>query len=1277
MKPYTNPTATGVRGGGALDGRVRSVISRARWASRGERTGAAAWPVAAALLAALVIDASMPLPAVVRAGVGVLLLLMTARVILGLIPARAVRRMKAERAARLIEERAGVAGNALINALQLRRVLAGPAGAGGDEVTRELSRRVVARGDEQARGITVKGVVDVRGVKRAWGVSLIVAAVVGAVWLASPRLFAMGLPRIADPFGDHPPFTMTDFQASWEPARVLAGDDVTVRVTLNRKVGAVATMLDFVAVDERGRAIDRSAMSAQAGTVEDARTGEFTAIIRDVRAPARFRVEGKGAGVSRVWTIEPEMRPRIESVELRVRPPAYTGLDEVVHTGVSLGEDREAIGVLVGSTVVLRVLTTMELQSVEQPGASVTAGAGVSGREAFQELRFDAPGERTLAIRPVGVGGLACDDSATARLRVIEDAPPSVVIEEPARAGEVFVLAGAAAPMAGVATDDVAVTSLDLRWRLIRSEATAGDGSLSWTSGLGRSAEGRVSRSTTDFGASAGDRIEVWFEARDARAPEFGGPQRGVSETVTIRVLDREEFARRFAEELTAESITRPYEELARAAERLDERAQDLRAEARELARDMDRLGADEALPEAMERSARALERRAESFGDERDALADEIRRRLDLPDAVEFDQQMREPLERLLERLEAMETPQTPGLAKEPSDDDGAQEESGEQPTDPQDAGEESPQGDQPESDPGAQSQQLDRARVGEWLEKLNEALEEDAPRAALAADEAGLDIQRPAAALELADQLQRTLEQVDDAARKQRLLADRLATMTEGDETAREELAARQEAIQAQIEQSVRDLRTLGDRAAHELGSRESPSALARSILDERTKVQGAIDAVGDAAVRLPSDLAGDSTRALIQKSAELVMDEVYRQTAPIADGLSTLDAMPARDDEPGAEKLTPIVEEIRRALEVLEQIEAYLEEAGESYEETGGGSVALRSVLDVIWIAVIGAAPVELSADADAAVRAALDEARMRIQRLRATLRQAETGLTPLLPKMGQSAIDLAESVVLSDAPSMMEGAASMLRNGDLTGAAERALAAAEALESLYQDPGQGEPGEPSPQDMDQEMSLRKPGDPQNSEQSSGASGSSSGQSDGRSMGGGGKPNTLDQLSQNRRREPGGEQAGEQSGDQPGQQPGGEAQSGESPGGSPGNAEGGQGNRGAGSPAAPGGEAQRADDGTRERSRFFNQMLYEESTETVREVDGEVAQGVGGPSAGGSPSGRQDGQEGGGVSIPRGLTGAEAAAFVHVPPAYKDVVSAYFERIAREASRSGGQQ
>lgn len=169
------------------------------------------------------------------------------------------------------------------------------------------------------------------------------------------------------------------------------------------------------------------------------------------------------------------------------------------------------------------------------------------------------------------------------------------------------------------------------------------------------------------------------------------------------------------------------------------------------------------------------------------------------------------------------------------------------------------------------------------------------------------------------------------------------------------------------------------------------------------------------------------------------------------------------------------------------------------------------------------------------------------------------------------------------------------------------------------------------------------------------------------------GGGKPNTLDQLSQNRRREPGGEQAGEQSGEQPG----GKSPGTESQGGSPGAAEGGQGDGRAGSPAAPDGEAQRDDDGARERSRFFNQMLYEEPSEPTRIVDGEVAEGVGGPSTGGPASGRQDGGEGGGVSIPRGLTGAEAAAFVHVPPAYKDVVSAYFERIAREASRSGGQE
>lgn len=1245
---YASPNAAR----GALDERVRSVTSRLRWASRGQRTGAAVWPVPVALLAVLLIDASMPLPAIVRAAAGVLLVLLSVRVLLGLVPSRAVRRMRSEQAARMIEQRAGVAGNALINALQLRPLLAGEAGGAG--VTGELARRAVSLGDERARGVSLKGLVDTRPVRKSWGAALGALLAVGAVWIASPRLFAMGVPRIMDPFGDHPAFTLTDFEIGWSPERVLAGDDVTVRVALS---GRLPSMLDLVIVDGQGAPIDRAAMTAQPAG-ESASPSEYTAIVRDVRAPVRFRVEGD-TGSSKRRVITPEMRPRIEAVELRVRPPAYTGLPEVAHTGSMLDEQRGPVGVLAGSTVALRVRTTMELVGVEQPGASVTAGAGVSGREALHEMRFDAPGERTLALRPVGVGGLACEQTATARVLVAADEPPTVRIEQPAPSGEVFVLEGAAFPVSGVAMDDVGVARFGLRWTRSRDGAEAGSGERAFgMASVLRSADGRVVITTADLGAESGDAVELTLVAWDARGDEFGGPQRGVSETVTVRVLDREEFARRFAEELTAERITRPYEELARATEQLDERAQDLRAEARELARDVERLGAGEPLPESMERSARALQERVEDFGAQRDALAEDIRRRLETPEAVEFDQRMREPLERLLERLESMDSPEVPGPGEpeagdgsEQSDDaTGPREEKGEQ-------GE-----DQPSESPG-QDQQLDRARVGQWLERLEQATEDDAQQAALASDEAEMDLSRPAAALELADRLQRTLEQVDDAARRQRMLADRLSTMTEADETAREELASRQEAIQAQIEQAVRDLRTLGDKAAHELGSDESPSALARSILDERSRVQAAIDRVGDAAARLPDDLAGQTVRDLVERSAGLVMDEVYRQTVPVTDALSGVESMPSRNDDEQAAALDPIINDIRGALQVLEQIEAYLEEAEQSYEETGGGSIAMRSVVDAVVIAALGAQPGEASSGTDADVKASLAEARLRIQRLRATLRQVETGLTPLLPKMGESAMGLAEGVVGSEAPGMMEESASALRHGDLTGATERALAAAEALEALYQDPGQGQPGQPGQQDIDQEMQLRKPGDPQQSQQSSGSSGSQGGQS----MGGGQRPSTLDQLSQNRQR------SGEQPGREPGQQ---QSPGGQQPGGSQGGAGGGRGTLGAGEPTAPGGEARAGDRAARERSRFFNEMLYEEAPESMREVDGAITEGGEGRPGAGIGSARSGGESSAGSSVPRGLTGAEAAAFVHVPEAYKDVVAAYFERIAREAAATGGE-
>lgn len=1243
------PTTTGAtwKNRGILDERLRAVIARARWASRGQRTGAAVWPVPVAIIAALIIDASLALPSILRAVIAVAILALALRVLLALIPSRDSRRMNALRAARIAEDRAQITHNALINAVQLR-ALAANADA---TMPAELARRAVAQGDQRAASLSLAGLIDTAPIKRAWGWSLLALALFAIAWLSAPRLFAMGIPRLTEPFADHPPFTLTNFDISWEPQRPLAADAITIRVALT---GPLPDALDFIALDDDHNPIDRAPMTPQFARDDASSSGkpsDYTFILRDLRAPARFFVQG-GTGRSRIITITPEMRPRIESAQLRITPPAYTNLPEVAHTGASLTADRSPIPVFVGSTITFTVNTTIDLESVNQPGTSVTAGASVSSRTAIQQTRFDSPGQRELTLQPVAVGGLVCDETATARILVVEDQPPAIRIDQPTSATEsteIFVLEGASFPLAALATDDVALTRFTLHRTLTRN----GDESLPVDLEFAvdprtRAAEARTTLSTADLGAIAGDSVTLALSATDNRAPEFGAPQTTTSPTITVRVMNREDFARRFAEELAAQDITRPYDQLARAAEALDQRAQDLRAEARERSRDLDRLPADQQLPEPLARAARALQERIDQFNDQRQSLADEVQRRLDAPDAVDFDAQMREPLEQLRDRLDAMQTPSLPRLDESESENDNnsGDQDNAEQPDDPN-------------ASNNTPSPQLDRARVGQWLDKAEQATEQSAQHSALAADEAALDITRPARALELADQLQRTLEQVDDAARRQRMLADRLATLTELDETAAAELATSQESIQAQLEQSIRDLRKLGDRAEHELGSSESPSQLARAILDERAKVQQAIDDITAATSNLPAGIGAQSIRQLIDKSANLVLDEVYRQTLPVTDALSTIDAMPARDDDPAAARLTPTIEDIRRALEILDQIEQYLDEARDAHAETGGSTVALHSLPQALAIITLAASP-NPTADPQSDINDAFEAARFRIERLRATLRQIELGLSPLLPTMGASAQSLAEGIVSSEAPTSMESAASALRASDLTAAIERATEAADALEALYEDPGQSQPGQPGQQDIDQQLQLRKPSDQQ---QSSSQSSSSSSQqqsdqqspTDGQSMSNAQRPSTLDQLAQNRQQQRDQQQAGQQS----------DAQ---------GNPSQGQGNGEQGQPMSPGDQASpQEDNAARQRSRFFNETLYQESDLPPDEIDGSITDTINPQNLTRAPGTRNTGNTSESPAVPRGLSGPGAAAFIHVPDAYKDVVAAYFERIAREAAEA----
>ncbi len=1258
------------------------------------------WVLGPSALALVGLDAALALPAWARAVLGAAFAVLGLRVLVGLVwPGRAAR-MTAMHAARVIEQRLGLRDNAIVNALQLRTAL-----VSGDGLTAALAERAVDHGVEVAHRVEGTRVVDGRRAARSWGMVLASVAMVGASVLAMPRVWGAGALRYVDPFGNHAPWSPTVFDVRVSPREVLVGDDALVEVRLS---GRIPESIDLVFLDRAGEPIDAAEMGAvldrsrdvERGTSDDEdaprRARRYELTLHDLREPVRFYPRGE-TGRGRIVEIDPLDKPRVVAAALVVRPPAYAGLPATTER-VDLrpaGERR----VLRGAEVELSVTGTVEIGRVERDGGTVTGEIDLLGTGAHQRVVADDVGAQTLAMRLVSRSGVPADDAVRVELRVVEDAPPRVWVDAPATPGErAAVLAGRAIPVEATAEDDVRVEGLDLSWRIVPLAGSGEGASREGTVALGVARpmrtrwEGALTLDSSALGVAPGDRIELWIEGRDGREEAFGGPQVTRVGPITVEVIDEAEFRRRSLERLGIDDVVGPYEDIAEAAGDLAELAR----EASEAARAASEGEATEA------QAARA----AEAVRGERDGLAREVRRRLGSEPLVDFDEEMRGALERLLERLEGFE--------------------------------------EGPDASEGGEGGDGEAARAERNAERLD-----------LAAREAQMDLEAPSERLRLAAQMRRELDRLDRIAKAQRVLADRLAGMDalgpeEGTRLAREQME-----LMAAMDRVGARLDALGDAAANELAG---PEVLAGKEL-EVSRARGAAQEAIEDARRLADEPAATISDELLQdamrEAADLALTDLYFSTDPALDALDDLEQLAAdgarRLDEPGVGETSEATrEEIERALRAVEQIEALLEEARERARSFGIRKTAHARPPMPLGVALVAhllgaieqdaggeslaVEPVEPESDLieDRFVRA-LETARVRLGALKVRLREASEASGPRLPVMGQSAIDLARRVDDAEVAALMHDAEWALSEGDLARARERAALAAERLEALYERSGGDEAGQCA---ATEDTPLRlMDADPQQGQQGgqqssggpsgssggrSGASGSSGGASDAQGEGEadpsgaeapgavGGLPNALDALSdaaagERSERARSGRRSGDESqaarpaddptdrggfaraGVLPGSAGDGDGRRGDDPGEPARDAQDGdaEGQRGSGS-GAGGGDAGQArpreegDPNLADRARRFNERLYADPVEIDRPVEGEGgAEGERIDADAIRLEGEPIGRDGRLRSLlaRSGMDAAEVeAVFERVPPAYRDTVAAYLMRIARDDARKG---
>lgn len=355
----------------------RRIDEAARRTGRIERWSAWLQGAAYLLIAGLalgIVDLLFPLPPIVRRTTTAGWLLGWGAVIAaGVRSGMRARRRPSETFAVLLERGGGIAHNALVNAVQFGRVIAG---GRTRSASLALMHAQIEQSQRVANDLPVAPCVDQACLRRR---GLALAAVVlfsGATGAVQPGVWRAIAPRFYEPAGDHPPFCRTQFTVRYESSaadgRIARGDDVRVIVDLTGTVPEQAWLMP-----------ESDGAATAAGRIDLFRRSEsqWFARLDGVRDDLVFRVHTP-EGYSKRQYLRLATIPKIAAARVRYAPPAASGR-EPYETPLDGSSIREEQGTLVTLTLTSdrplrqgdvrfadgRTLTAAPLARTGSPGA--------------------------------------------------------------------------------------------------------------------------------------------------------------------------------------------------------------------------------------------------------------------------------------------------------------------------------------------------------------------------------------------------------------------------------------------------------------------------------------------------------------------------------------------------------------------------------------------------------------------------------------------------------------------------------------------------------------------------------------------------------------------------------------------------------------------------------------------------------------------------------------------------------------------------------------------
>lgn len=499
------------------------------------------------------------------------------------------------RVARLLESRNPAIGSRLVNILQLNQDAANNDAA---PLTRELARQAVAAAGESLELAALPQLAREPEVPRRIRPALAAAALLALLtFLGGQHVHDQWL-RFLDPFGDHPPFSLTRLEIL-KPAegdKVLFGASALVEV---RASGHQPRELFLTAKSLDGSGVPVLLPLAPRGD------GTFAVRLENLRQAVELTVHTADRDtLSHRRQLDLILTPQIGPARVRLIPPAYTG-----QPARELPYRFTALQALEGTEIEFfissnRPMGAGSLVLETADGALVpplALGPATEGPADTATARITAQQSGRLVFNLVDVANNPAAADPAAVLTITKDLPPALAITAPD--SDALVVAGLTVPIIVEASDDYGLSSL--RLHISVNDKFLPPVGVAFADAVTRRHRLEHLLDLAALGALAGDKVAVFAEVIDTR-PD---PQITRSDLRRFEVITEEDYNDRLREQADVALLAGKYEAL---LQRLDEKIQAQRQIEESLAEMLDRVAANPGDPKLLDDFSAAVAEQAE-----------------------------------------------------------------------------------------------------------------------------------------------------------------------------------------------------------------------------------------------------------------------------------------------------------------------------------------------------------------------------------------------------------------------------------------------------------------------------------------------------------------------------------------------------------------------------------------------------------------------------------------------------------------------------------------